>query len=131
MQTGKAYSEDLREKVIEAYQAGSSTMQQVAKRFAVSRNWVNNLVQRYKQTGNIAAKPHRGGVTAKLTPKHYQVIEEIINKKNDVTLKEISQQIAEITGLVVSQPTICRALQRMELTRKKKHCTQTNKKQKQ
>ncbi len=49
MQMEKAYSLDLRERVIAVYQEGKSTMKEVAKRFAVSRSWVNNLVQR--QTG--------------------------------------------------------------------------------
>jgi transposase len=35
-------------------------MKEVADRFAVSRSWVNNLVQRQKQTGGVAAKPHGG-----------------------------------------------------------------------
>lgn len=119
MQTGKAYSQDLRERVIEAYQGGTGTMQAVAERFAVSRNWVNNLVQRQKQTGNVAAKPHGGGAQAKLRVEHYQVLEEIIISQNDATLGEISERLAEMTGVVVSQPTICRALQKIKLSRKK------------
>ena len=64
MQTGKAYSLDLRERVIAVYQEGKSSMEAVAERFAVSRSWVNNLVQRQKQTGSVAAKPHGGRATA-------------------------------------------------------------------
>jgi transposase len=120
MQTGKAYSLDLRERVIAVYQEGKSTMQEVAKRFAVSRSWVNNLVQRQKQTGSVAAKPHGGGAVAKVTATHYPILEEIIDGQNDLTLLEISQKFAEKTGILVSQSTICRALQEIELTRKKK-----------
>ncbi len=120
MQTGKAYSLDLRERVIAVYQEGKSTMQEVAKRFAVSRSWVNNLVQRQKQTGSVAAKPHGGGAVAKVTATHYPIIEAIIDGQNDLTLLEISQKFAEKTGILVSQSTICRALQEIELTRKKK-----------
>ena len=120
MQTGKAYSLDLRERVIAVYQEGKSSMEAVAERFAVSRSWVNNLVQRQKQTGSVAAKPHGGGAVAKVTTTHYPIIEAIIDGQNDLTLLEISQKFAEKTGILVSQSTICRALQEIELTRKKK-----------
>ena len=120
MQTGKAYSQDLRERVIAVYQEGKSTMEEVAKRFAVSRSWVNNLVQRQKQTGSVAAKPHGGGAVAKVNATHYPILEEIIDGQNDLTLLEIKQRLAEKTGILVSQSTICRALQEIELTRKKK-----------
>ena len=120
MQTGKAYSLDLRERVIAVYQEGKSSMEAVAERFAVSQSWVNNLVQRQKQTGSVAAKPHGGGAVAKVTATHYPIIEAIIDGQNDLTLLEISQKFAEKTGILVSQSTICRALQEIELTRKKK-----------
>ena len=128
MQTGKAYSQDLRERVIAVYQEGKSTMEEVAKRFAVSRSWVNNLVQRQKQTGSVAAKPHGGGAVAKVNATHYSILEEIIDGQNDLTLLEIKQRLAEKTGILVSQSTICRALQEIELTRKKNFsCRQTRK----
>jgi transposase len=128
MQTGKAYSQDLRERVIAVYQEGKSTMEAVAERFAVSRSWVNNLVQRQKQTGSVAAKPHGGGAVAKVTATHYPILEAIIDAQNDVTLLEIKQKFAEKTGILVSQSTICRALQEIELTRKKKLFMPINKK---
>ena len=128
MQTGKAYSQDLRERVIAVYQEGKSTMEEVAKRFAVSRSWVNNLVQRQKQTGSVAAKPHGGGAVAKVNATHYPILEEIIDGQNDLTLLEIRQRLAEKTGVLVSQSTICRALQEIELTRKKNFsCRQARK----
>jgi len=53
MKKGKPYSQDLRERVITAYQAGESTMREVAARFSVSCTWVNELVQRQKKTGSF------------------------------------------------------------------------------
>ncbi|PZV16485.1 MAG: hypothetical protein DCF20_08205 [Pseudanabaena sp.] len=117
MQTGKAYSLDFRERVIAGYQKGKTTMKEVANRFAVSRSWVNNLVQRQKQTGSVSAKPH--GAVAKVNSTHYPILEAIIDGQNDVTLLEIRQRFAEKTEILVSQSRICRALQEIELTRKK------------
>ena len=53
MKKGKPYSQDLRERVIAAYQAGESTMREVAVRFSVSCTWVNELVQRQKKDRNF------------------------------------------------------------------------------
>ena len=103
-------------------------MREVAERFSVSCTWVNELVQRQKKTGSFAAKPYGGGAEAKLTPEHYPILEEIINAQNDLTLAEISQKLAEKTDVKVSQSTICRALQKMRLTRKKKLFTPINRK---
>ena len=103
-------------------------MKEVADRFAVSRSWVNNLVQRQKQTGSLAAKPHGGGAVAKVNATHYTILEAIIDGQNDITLLEIRQRFAEKTEILVSQSTICRALQEIELTRKKNFsCRQTRK----
>ena len=39
MPKGITISQDLRQRVVEAYQAGQSTMQEIADRFAVKRGW--------------------------------------------------------------------------------------------
>jgi transposase-like protein len=44
MPKGITISEDLRERVVSAYQTGQGTMQEVAERFAVKRGWVNEIV---------------------------------------------------------------------------------------
>ncbi|MFN6069194.1 MAG: hypothetical protein ACK45T_18960, partial [Pseudanabaena sp.] len=58
-------------------------------------------------------------------------LEAIIDGQNDLTLLEIRQKFAAKTEILVSQSTICRALQEIELTRKKKLFMPTNKKVKQ
>jgi len=82
---------------------------------------VNELVQRQKKTGIFAAKPYGEGAEAKPTSEHYPILEEIINAQNNLTLAEISQKLAEKTDVKVGQSTICRALQKMKLIRKKKN----------
>lgn len=119
MPKGITISEDLRQRVVEVYKAGQSTMQEVADRFAVKRGWVNAIIQRYNQTGSVAASRRGGGATAKLIDEDYQVIADIIKHQNDATLAEIAEQLGEQTGVVVSLPTMCRALQKMGISRKK------------
>jgi transposase len=56
----KPYSIDLREKIVTAYENQEGSMQKLAKRFQVSKNFVADLLKRFKETGQIAPKPHGG-----------------------------------------------------------------------
>jgi len=52
---GAAYSEDLRRCIIKASEQGYQSVRELAKRFEVGKTFVNNLLNRYKQTGNLRA----------------------------------------------------------------------------
>jgi putative transposase len=53
----RAYSTDLRQKIIDAYNSEGS-FRNIAKRFSVSRSFVQKLVERYQDTGLVSALPH-------------------------------------------------------------------------
>ena len=57
----KAYSTDLRQRVVAAYDAREGTQEQVAARFAVSVSWVRKLLRQRRDTGSIEPRPHGGG----------------------------------------------------------------------
>ena len=56
-----AYSNDLRGRVVAAYDAGECTQEQVATRFAVSASWVRKILRQRRDTGSIDPRPHGGG----------------------------------------------------------------------
>jgi transposase len=63
----KPYSIDLREKIVTAYENQEGSMQKLAIRFKVSKNFVADLLCRLKQTGQVtpnevAERPNRTGV---------------------------------------------------------------------
>jgi transposase len=60
----KSYSEDLRERVVEAVEAGASR-HAAAAHFKVSVSSAIRWVQRWRSSGEIAARP-RGGSTSPL-----------------------------------------------------------------
>ena len=64
----KAYSPDLRRKVVQAYENQEGTQQEIAERFAVSRSFVMDMWKRYQATGDVQAKAHGGGNPGKMTP---------------------------------------------------------------
>jgi|SRR4028119_283915 transposase len=123
----KAYSVDFRQKIVDAYENKEGSIRQVAKRFKVAPSFVQKLLKRYQEVESLSPLPHGGGFSSKLVGK-IDVIEQLLDEKNDATLKELSQGFQKKTGIQVSSSTICRALQKLKLTRKKKHCTQLKQK---
>ena len=55
------YSMDLRERVAAAIDEGEGSERQIAKRFRVSVSFVTRLLQRRRDAGTLAPKPHGGG----------------------------------------------------------------------
>src|SRR4051794_2312958 len=55
------YSNDVRERVLMAGDAGEGTREEVAGRFRVSARWVRKLLARRIATGSVAPKPDGGG----------------------------------------------------------------------
>src|ERR1700752_2330298 len=57
----KAYSMDLRERVVAARDEGVDTREEIAERFGVSVRWIRDLLRRRRETGSIAPRPRGGG----------------------------------------------------------------------
>ena len=85
----KAYSTDLRQKIIEACQRGQATQRAIAELFGVSVSFVEKLLQRYRTTGTLAAKPHGGGQKRRLDDDADQHILAWIQAQPDLTLAEL------------------------------------------
>jgi transposase len=49
----KAYSIDLRQKIIDTYQAGDISQRQLAERFRVALSFIEKLLKQYRETGSI------------------------------------------------------------------------------
>ena len=109
----KAYSNDLRERVIEACDQGERAAA-VAKRFAVSESLIEKLKQRRRERGTVAAKPHAGG-RQPLLAAHSERIRAQLQAKPDSTLEELRDGL----GLSVALSTLWYHLRRLGLTFKK------------
>jgi transposase len=64
----QASSTDFRQKVVQAYEAGRGSQCALARLFGVSLSFVQELLQRYRQTGSVVPKPHGGGNSSKVRP---------------------------------------------------------------
>jgi transposase len=114
----EAYSLDLRKRVLAACDAGHPT-KQVARLFDVSPAWVRRLKQRRRQRGTIEPLPGRYGRPWKFSQEDLQRLSKLVGQQPDVTLREMREQL-QLPG---DLSTICRALQRLKLSFKKKSCT--------
>ena len=120
----KAYSTDLRQKVIDAYKNQEGSQRNLAKRFSVSLTFIQKLVKRYQTSGTVEPKPHGGGNTPRLNNEQMALIMTLVEEDNDTILVELCERLEERAGIKVSRSTMGRITQKLNLTRKKKHCTQ-------
>jgi len=119
----KAYSVDLRQKVIDAHNQQEGSQRQLAKRFRVSLTFIENLLKRYRTDGTIEPRAHGGGQSAKLSPEQEAVLTTLVQEDNDAILVELCDRLEQRVGVRVSRATMGRILQKLKLTRKKKRCT--------
>ena len=108
-----AYSMDLRTRVLAACDAGQSN-DAVARVFDVSTAWIRRLKQRRRETGSCAAAVRRS--PAPRYQAHADALQQLVAQRPDATLQELRDAL----GLTASVATLCRMLQRLRLTVKKK-----------
>jgi transposase len=116
----KAYSIDLRERVVQAYEEGKGSIEQIASMFNVGETFVKKMLRQKRETGSVNPLPHGGGNKPKLSKKEDRLLEKEIKSQSDVSLSELQEYLLKKSNLNVSLTTIHRALERLGLPRKKK-----------
>ncbi len=114
----KAYSLDLREKIVHAVESGESSIRKTAQRFSVSKSCVQKLLAQKRHEGHLNPRKQGGSKQSSLLP-YQELLVAIVQQYPDATLAAYCEYLGEETGLWVSQSTLCRALQRLKLPRKK------------
>lgn len=111
----KPYSQDLRQKVIDAIELDGMKRCETAELFGISRNTINLWVQRKAQTHSLAPKKReKQGHSHKITD--WDKFHEFARTHHDKTQAEM----AELWPEPISSRTIGRALKKIGFTRKKK-----------
>src|SRR5690348_7159129 len=111
----RAYSNDLRQRVVAAYDAREGTQEQLATRFAVSTSWVRKLLRRRRATGSIDPKPHGGGHAKAFDAEAAARLRRAVRDDSDATLEELGR----LAGVACSPSAVYRTLDRLGITRKK------------
>jgi len=115
----QAYSLDLRERVVSAYENGVETILEVAERFNVSDSFIKKLLRRKRTTGEIAPIGHRGGQPKRLSEEHRKWLLKTVLAQPDITLSELSGRLLSEQRRAASVSTLSRELRGLNLRRKK------------
>jgi transposase len=116
----RAYSQDLRERVITAVLGGQSR-HAAAKQFKVSASSAIRWLQRWQATGEVAAKP-TGGSTSPLE-EHEAELLALANEKPDLTLDEFCA-VLDDRNIATSRVSLHRFFARHQLSFKKNSARQ-------
>jgi transposase len=100
------YSIDLRKKIREVRQQENISIRKLAERFKVAKSFVQKLLKRFEDTGDISPLAQGGSPPRKLNSEHLVSLVEIIEENNDATLKELTELLESKTGIRVSISTL-------------------------
>ena len=112
----KAYSEDLRQKIVEATERGVSKAQ-AARLFNLSLSSVKRYARLARQGGSLA--PGKGsGRPPKINESAKQLLEKDVQERSAATISERRRFLEHITGESLSDSTVGRMLKRMGFSQK-------------
>jgi transposase len=117
-----AYSDDLRQKLLQAVASQPVSKATLARTFGVSVSYLKGIVRRQK-AGNSHALPHAGGVPRRLNAMQQEQLRQQVLAHPEQLLRELCDWLQAICQVQVSVSALCRLLQHMKLPRKKRHST--------
>jgi transposase len=123
MQMARPYSDDLRQKFLEAYDQGQGSLAELAEQFCVSRGWAWKISSARKRTGRTERASYRPGPERRIDE---QALGELVRVRADATLVELQADLETQSGLRVSTQHLWRVLKRMGFRLKKSHSTPKN-----
>jgi len=106
------YSQDLRDRVLAAYDRGMPT-RQIADVFGVSPAWARRLKQRRRETGETAPRPMGGATVIKIDRVR---LAALVRERPDATLKELRESL----DVRCAESSVCVALKKLGLSFKKR-----------
>lgn len=107
-----AYSQELRDRVLGAYDRGMQT-KQIADTLGVCRAWVRRVKQRRRETGETTTRPMGGARVIKIDVVR---LAELVAEQPDATILELRDRL----GVECSESAVGMTLKRLGLSFKKK-----------
>lgn len=125
----KPYSIDLREKIVNAYERGGTSIRKVAWQFDVAKSYVQKLIQQKRKQGNLEPQKQGGAMKGRLDD-YASELAEMVQSHPDLTLAEYCEYFWEKYNVWVCASVMCCALQKRKLTQKKRLYVAAKRKQK-
>ncbi len=120
----RAYSTDLRERLVRSVQAGRS-QRETARVFGIGVSSVKRYLQQHRKLGTLAPKPIPGA-ERHIGPEHEEALRAQLTAHPDATLEQHCAWWEQAHGQQVSIATMSRALRRLRWTHKKSHWQPAN-----
>jgi transposase len=120
---GKTFGDDLRRKLLFAYDQGEGTLQELASRFLVSVGWAKKISAVRNRTGQAERVPHKPGRKPHTGIKAQQQVRVWFVQQPDLTLAEVQQKLLGNAGVSLSLPQVWKLLRRLGLRLKKSRST--------
>jgi transposase len=117
---GWAYSVDLRERVVAAFDRTGMTDQEAAAIFKIGEATVRRWKRLRRVTGALDHKPFGGGNPPRVATEQYPIVRAIVEEQPDLTDQEVAWEFHRRTGRGVSRSSMNRTLLKLNLTRKKR-----------
>ncbi len=114
----RAYSIDLRERVVSSIESGEWNIAEAARRYKVSEPTIERWVARQRSSGNCAPLLHAGGKLRKLATAE-GVIRAAVKAQADATLQELCERVEKETKIKSDPSMMYREVVRLKLPRKK------------
>jgi transposase len=116
---GAPYAQDLRDRVLAAYDRGMKT-KQISDVFQVSRAWARRVKQRRRETGETGPRPMGGATVIKIDLVQ---LADFVRQRPDATIKELHAML----GVDCVESAVFKALKRLGLSFKKRRSTRPSK----
>lgn len=108
----RPYSEDIRVRVVQSYENGEGSQRELARRYNVSLSFVQGLLKRYRQTGNIVPRKYSHRVESKVDENSLQMILDMVERDPRLPLSQLCERLAQERHIQISRATMWRTLRK-------------------
>lgn len=115
----KAYSNDLRGKILERYQRGSASLSELAERFGVSHGYTKKIRKQQLRTGQMERPAYRAGRRSRVRSEMEASLRSWVQEQPDLTLAELQQRLQRTHSLHLSMGRLWLVLRQLQLPLKK------------
>ena len=119
----KAYSDDLRRKLLGAYDRKVGNLRELSERFCVSYAWARKISWQRRHTGQMERVEQRHGSPSRATAAGEGQLRSLLREQPDRTLVELQAGLWEAERVHFSRQHLWRLLRRMSLPLKKSRST--------
>jgi len=120
----RGYSDDLRQKLLEAHQSGRGSLAELALLFGVSLGWAKKVSAAFLHTGRMERPPGgKRGRRSRVTAEALEYLAARVKEQPDRTLARLQEDLEREYGIQMGHSQLWVILKRMGLRFKKNRST--------